>query len=115
MKSPVEGETHYSASLHFCAFGLLECIVNNQRNKGTWMGREERSRGAENELVVHLMQVKCFHSMQIHSGAGAAREGFEAQITAGRMESPGRAESGQEPGQVPALRLLCCQARVWVV
>lgn len=57
MKSPVEGETHYSASLHFCAFGLLECIVNNQRNKGTWMGREESSRGTENELVVHLTQV----------------------------------------------------------
>lgn len=47
MKSPVEGETHYSASLHFCAFGLLECIVTNQRNKGTWMGRGERCRGTE--------------------------------------------------------------------
>lgn len=66
MKSPVEGETYNSASLHFCAFGLLECIVNNQRNKGTWMGREERSRGAENELVVHFRQVLGFHSVQIH-------------------------------------------------
>lgn len=57
MKSPVEGETHYSASLHFCAFGLLECIVNNQRNKGTWMGRGERCRGTESELAVHLRQL----------------------------------------------------------
>lgn len=47
MKSPVEGETQYSASLHFCAFGLLECIVNNQRNKGTWMAREEAHRYRE--------------------------------------------------------------------
>lgn len=39
----VKGETHYSASLHFCAFGLLECIVNNQRNKGTW----EEKRGPQ--------------------------------------------------------------------
>lgn len=30
----------YYASLHFCAFCLLECIVNNQRNKGTWMRNE---------------------------------------------------------------------------
>lgn len=33
------------------------------------MGREERSTGTENELVVHLMQVSRSHSMQIHSGA----------------------------------------------
>lgn len=39
----VKGETHHSASLHFCAFGLLECIVNNQRNKGTW----EEKRGPQ--------------------------------------------------------------------
>lgn len=69
--------------------------------------REERSTGTENELVGHLVQVKGFHSMQIHSGAGVVREGFAA----GRMDLPGRAE----PGQGPAPRLLCCQARGWVV
>lgn len=68
MKSPVEGETHYSASLHFCAFGLLECIVNNQRNKGTWMGRGERCRGTESELAVHLRQLWPFHSLHIPLG-----------------------------------------------
>lgn len=81
MKSPVEGETHYSASLHFCAFGLLECIVTDQRNKGTWMGREEGCRGTEDELVAHLVQVGRFHSVQIRAGAGLGWPGRVLQLS----------------------------------
>lgn len=72
MNSPVEGETHYSASLHFCAFGLLECIVNNQRNKGTGMGRGERSE-VQSELVVHFRQLWPFHSCTSLWGCSAPR------------------------------------------
>lgn len=99
MKSPVEGETHYSASLHLCAFGLLECIVNNGRSKGTWMGGEEGPTGTENELGVHLMQVERFHSLQIPSGAGVLPEGFAALVTAGRMDLPGRAGLARSLGR----------------
>lgn len=72
MKSPVEGETHYSASLHFCAFGLLECIVNNQRNKGTWV---EEERGAEVQRVSWqcTWQLWPFHSLHIPLGLPAPR------------------------------------------
>lgn len=85
------GGWDYSASLHFCAFGLLECIVNNQRSKGTWMGREERSTGTENELLVHLMQVQRSHSVQIHSGADVDW-GFGAWIRAGGMDLAGQVQ-----------------------
>lgn len=43
-------------------FFLLECIVNNVRNKdeGTWMRRERRPTDTEDELLAHLKQCNVF-------------------------------------------------------
>lgn len=65
MKSSVEGDfsfiTLVCTSVPFFFF-LLECIVNNLRNKdkGTWMRRERRPTGTEDELVAHLIQCNVF-------------------------------------------------------
>lgn len=66
MKSSVEGDFLFimlvCTSVPFFVLFLLECIVNNLRNKdkGTWMRRERRPTDTEDELVAHLIQCNVF-------------------------------------------------------
>lgn len=77
----------YYASLHFCAFCLLECIVKNQRIKGTWMRNEVHRYREGSGSVLHagISLWKCMMGLMWCMNLCSLDSGFEPPWVAGSL------------------------------